>query len=88
MTDLSKRSLLALAAVAAVAGLTAKSGNERFAWDSYRRFIQMYSDVVLGLDHDARLHVDVELFVRPAQDGPPIMCAIPKSPISGRPRPE
>ena len=42
----------------AVAGLTAKSGNERFAWDSYRRFIQMYGDVVMGLkpeskeDHD------------------------------------
>ena len=27
------------------------SGDARFAWDSYRRFIQMYSDVVLGLDH-------------------------------------
>lgn len=34
-----------------VAGLAQKSGDERFAWDSYRRFIQMYSDVVLGLDH-------------------------------------
>ncbi len=34
-----------------VAGLAAQSGNERFAWDSYRRFIQMYSDVVLGIDH-------------------------------------
>ena len=34
-----------------VAGLVALSGDERFAWDSYRRFIQMYSDVVLGLDH-------------------------------------
>ena len=34
-----------------VAGLAAQSGNERFAWDSYRRFIQMYSDVVLGVDH-------------------------------------
>ncbi len=34
-----------------VAGLAAISGDERFAWDSYRRFIQMYSDVVLGLDH-------------------------------------
>ena len=29
------------------------SGDERFAWDSYRRFIQMYSDVVLELDHGA-----------------------------------
>ncbi|MCJ9427615.1 pyruvate, phosphate dikinase [Kordiimonas marina] len=34
-----------------VEGLAAMSGNERFAWDSYRRFIQMYSDVVLGVDH-------------------------------------
>lgn len=33
-----------------VLGLAAKSGNERFAWDSYRRFIQMYSDVVLEVD--------------------------------------
>jgi len=34
-----------------VQGLAAVSGDARFAWDSYRRFIQMYSDVVLGLDH-------------------------------------
>ncbi|BAK66406.1 pyruvate phosphate dikinase [Sphingobium sp. SYK-6] len=34
-----------------VEGLAAVSGDARFAWDSYRRFIQMYSDVVLGLDH-------------------------------------
>lgn len=34
-----------------VEGLSATSGDERFAWDSYRRFVQMYSDVVLGLDH-------------------------------------
>ena len=34
-----------------VKGLAAKSGDERFAWDSYRRFIQMYSDVVLGVAH-------------------------------------
>jgi pyruvate,orthophosphate dikinase len=39
-------------------GLAKKSGNERFAWDSYRRFIQMYGDVVMGIkpeskeDHD------------------------------------
>ena len=38
---------------ATVAGLAATSGDERFAWDSYRRFIQMYSDVVLELDHGA-----------------------------------
>jgi pyruvate,orthophosphate dikinase len=34
-----------------VQALARSSGNERFAWDSYRRFIQMYSDVVLGIDH-------------------------------------
>ncbi|MFT3965661.1 MAG: pyruvate, phosphate dikinase [Sphingobium sp.] len=36
-----------------VQGLAAASGDARFAWDSYRRFIQMYSDVVLELDHGA-----------------------------------
>jgi len=36
---------------ATVEGLAQGSGNARFAYDSYRRFIQMYSDVVLGLDH-------------------------------------
>ncbi len=34
-----------------VVGLANTSGDERFAWDSYRRFIQMYGDVVLGVDH-------------------------------------
>jgi len=34
-----------------VDGLAKKSGDERFAWDSYRRFIQMYGDVVLGVPH-------------------------------------
>ncbi|MBU1008577.1 MAG: pyruvate, phosphate dikinase [Bacteroidetes bacterium] len=42
----------------AVQGIAMKTGNERFAWDSYRRFVQMYGDVVLGMkphskeDHD------------------------------------
>ena len=36
---------------ATVEGLVMSSGDPRFAWDSYRRFIQMYSDVVLGIDH-------------------------------------
>jgi pyruvate, orthophosphate dikinase len=36
-----------------VEGLAASSGDARFAWDSYRRFIQMYADVVLQLDHGA-----------------------------------
>jgi pyruvate, orthophosphate dikinase len=35
---------------ASVAGLTARTGNERFAWDSYRRFVQMYGNVVLGIE--------------------------------------
>lgn len=34
-----------------VKGLAERSGDERFAWDSYRRFIQMYGDVVLGVPH-------------------------------------
>ena len=34
-----------------VEGLAAASGDARFAYDSYRRFIQMYGDVVLGVDH-------------------------------------
>jgi pyruvate,orthophosphate dikinase len=36
-----------------VEGLAKTSGDDRFAWDSYRRFIQMYADVVLELDHGA-----------------------------------
>jgi pyruvate,orthophosphate dikinase len=32
-----------------VVGITNRSGEERFAWDSYRRFVQMYGDVVMGL---------------------------------------
>jgi len=35
-----------------VQGLIAKSNNPRFGWDSYRRFIQMYGDVVMGVKHD------------------------------------
>ncbi len=36
-----------------VRGLAAASGDPRFAWDSYRRFIQMYGDVVLGVPHSS-----------------------------------
>jgi len=36
----------------AVEGLALKTQNPRFAYDSYRRFIQMFSDVVLGVDHE------------------------------------
>ncbi len=58
---------------ATVEGLSASSGDPRFAWDSYRRFIQMYSDVVLGIDHhlfedaleiakeDNGFHADVDM---------------------------
>ncbi|WP_379061458.1 pyruvate, phosphate dikinase [Mesorhizobium sp. UC22_110] len=35
-----------------VEALASDSGDARFAYDSYRRFIQMYSDVVMGLDHE------------------------------------
>ncbi|MBI1883940.1 MAG: pyruvate, phosphate dikinase [Chlamydiae bacterium] len=34
-----------------VNGLATKTGNERFAWDSYRRFIQMFGDVVMEVEH-------------------------------------
>ncbi len=34
-----------------VVGLAEMSGDKRFAWDSYRRFVQMYGGVVLGVDH-------------------------------------
>ncbi|MFA6073093.1 MAG: pyruvate, phosphate dikinase [Candidatus Woesearchaeota archaeon] len=40
-----------------VAGLIKKTGNERFVWDSYRRFIQMFGDVVLGVEHHDFEHV-------------------------------
>ncbi|MFP4204919.1 MAG: pyruvate, phosphate dikinase [Spirochaetaceae bacterium] len=36
----------------AVQGLARKSGNERFSWDSYRRFINMFGDVVMGVKHE------------------------------------
>ncbi len=38
----------------AVEGIAAKSGNARFAWDSYRRFVQMYGDVVLGMKPESK----------------------------------
>ena len=52
-----------------VEALAKVSGDERFAYDSYRRFIQMYGDVVLGVDHsifedileDHKLRLDVNL---------------------------
>ena len=42
----------------AVVGLAKKTGNERFAWDSYRRFVQMYGDVVMGLKPESKEDVD------------------------------
>jgi pyruvate, orthophosphate dikinase len=56
-----------------VLGLAKSSGDERFAWDSYRRFIQMYSNVVLDIGHhyfeealelkkeDLGVHMDTDL---------------------------
>lgn len=41
-----------------VAGLARKTGNERFAWDSYRRFVQMYGDVVLGMKPEDKTEID------------------------------
>src|SRR5262249_52289036 len=58
---------------ASVEGLAARTGNPRFAWDCYRRFIQMFGSVVLGLDkpefervnealkHRRRVRLDSEL---------------------------
>ncbi|MDD4458091.1 MAG: PEP/pyruvate-binding domain-containing protein, partial [Syntrophotalea acetylenica] len=40
-----------------VQGLIAQSGDDRFAYDSYRRFIQMYSNVVLGMDGEILEHI-------------------------------
>lgn len=42
----------------AVEGIAKMSGNERFAWDSYRRFVQMYGDVVLGMKPEGKDDID------------------------------
>lgn len=42
----------------AVEGIAKKSGNPRFAWDSYRRFVQMYGDVVLGMKPESKEDID------------------------------
>ncbi len=56
-----------------VVGLAERTGDERFAWDTYRRFVQMYGNVVLGIDSarfeqaiaaakaDLRVRLDTEL---------------------------
>ncbi len=41
-----------------VEGLTRKTGNPRFVWDSYRRFVQMYGDVVLGMKPTNKADMD------------------------------
>ena len=65
---------------ATVAGLAAKTGNPRFAWDCYRRFLQMFGNVVYGIDKDhfehtlakhrksAKAASDAELSVEALQD--------------------
>ncbi len=40
-----------------VQGIIAQSGDERFAYDAYRRFVQMYSDVVMGMDKHSLEHL-------------------------------
>jgi pyruvate,orthophosphate dikinase len=58
----------------AVEGLAKKTGNPRFAYDSYRRFIQMYSTVVIGLSkeglEDKLHHLKAELGVKSDTDVP------------------
>ncbi len=39
-------------------GLAVKNGNERFVWDSYRRFVQMYGDVVMGMKPSSKEEED------------------------------
>jgi len=41
-----------------IKGIIKKTGNERFAWDSYRRFIQMYGDIVMGLKPEHKDEID------------------------------
>jgi len=43
---------------AAIEGIVKKTNNERFAWDSYRRFVQMYGDVVLGMKPASKEDID------------------------------
>jgi pyruvate, orthophosphate dikinase len=57
-----------------VQGLASSSGDERFALDSYRRFIQMYSDVVLEIDRE---HFEHELVALRERIGAPNDAAIP-----------
>jgi pyruvate,orthophosphate dikinase len=49
-----------------VEGLARRTANPRFAWDAYRRFVQMYGDVVLGIEGDAE--DDFDPFARALED--------------------
>jgi len=42
----------------AVEGIAKRTGNHRFAWDSYRRFVQMYGDVVMGMKPESKEDID------------------------------
>ena len=65
---------------ATVKGMAEATGNARFAWDCYRRFITMYSDVVLGVDHyhfeeileakkhERKVQLDTELTAKDLED--------------------
>ena len=48
-----------------VKGIIEQSGNERFGWDSYRRFVQMYGDVVMGMKPESK---DCLLYTSDAAD--------------------
>ena len=51
-----------------VDALIKQSGDERFAWDSYRRFVQMYGDVVLGVDRDEQNEDPFETIIDEARE--------------------
>jgi hypothetical protein len=59
---------------AVVAGLARKAG-ERFAWDSYRRFLDMYASVVMGIEHRHFEHILTSLKV-------PLSCSLPSFIVS------
>jgi pyruvate,orthophosphate dikinase len=44
-----------------IQGLIRRTGNERFAWDAYRRFIQMFGNVVMGIEKDVFEHIIHEI---------------------------
>ncbi len=52
-----------------VNGISEKSGNERFGWDSYRRFVQMYGDVVMGMKPESKEEEDpFEVIIQDMKD--------------------